>query len=73
MNLTMLVRQMNNELACQSHMRIGSIVKHPKGYKVKIVSGCYLDAIYGRVSNCWTWKRVGPDGKLGKSVSGYGW
>lgn len=64
---------MNNEAACQSHMCIGAVIKHPKGYKVKVIDGCYLDAIYGRVSNWWTWKRVKSDGSLGEAVSGYGW
>lgn len=41
-------------------------------YPIKVTSGCYLDATYGRVSNWWTWHKVGPDGSLGRSISGYG-
>lgn len=54
-------------------MKIGATVMHPKGYPVKIISGQYLDPIYGRVSNFWTWQRVNDDGSLGEKESGYGW
>lgn len=43
---------------------------------IKVVSGCYLDPVYGRVSNFWTWREVlGKNGgriKLGPQESGYG-
>lgn len=54
-------------------MEVGKTVKHPDGRTVKIVSGCYLDPVYGRVSNWWTWRPVADDGTLGAEESGYGW
>lgn len=54
-------------------MRVGATIKHPDGRLVKIKSGYFLDPVYGRVSNFWTWNEVKPDGSLGKHESGYGW
>ena len=71
--LQAIARSINVELAAQSSMHIGRVINHPDGYKVKILSGCYLDSTYGRVSNWWTWARVLKGGKLGRKVSGYGW
>lgn len=68
-----VVKKINQKLADKSVMRIGRTVMHPDGYKVKIIDGCFLDPVYGRVSNVWTWRKVKPDGSLGRSVSGYGW
>lgn len=73
MSLYNIAAGINLGLAAQSSMKVGRIIKHPKGYKVKVIEGCFLDPVYGRVSNVWTWKRVLPGGKLGKAVSGYGW
>lgn len=55
------------------HMEVGKIIKHPDGYKVKVISGQYLDPIYGRLSNFWYWRRVKKNGKLGRMEHGYGW
>lgn len=62
---------MNAELEKQSSMKIGAVIKHPDGYKVKVLSGQFLRN--GRVSNWWEWRRVKADGTLGKKESGYGW
>lgn len=73
--LTRISRGINEGL--RSHfcptMRIGATIQHPDGYAVKVLDGCYLDPIYNRVSNWWTWQRVNDDGTLGEPVSGYGW
>ncbi len=39
---------------------------------IQIISGCFLDPNYGRLSNYWTWREVLPDGTLGKEGEGYG-
>lgn len=70
-----VIRSINEEFRqhfCPS-MEIGKDVKHPDGYMVRVVDGCYLDPTYGRVSNWWTWRRIKADGSLGRKVSGYGW
>ena len=52
----------------------GDIVTHPKGYKVRIDNGCYLDPTYGRVSNFWYWTPCDNKGNpVGKQEHGYGW
>lgn len=73
MSLYDLARRINQGLAAQSSMRVGKVITHPDGYKVKVVDGQFLDPVYGRVSNFWTWRRVLKGGKLGKPESGYGW
>ncbi len=73
MSLYALAREINNELARESSMRVGATVKHPDGRKVKIIEGCFLDPVYGRVSNFWYWCEVKADGTLGKKECGYGW
>jgi hypothetical protein len=60
------------ETYISSSEKIGDIVVHPAGYKVKIVDGQYWGT-YG-VSNHWYWKKVLKNGKLSKKVyNGYGW
>ena len=54
-------------------MEVGKTVPFPDGRMVKIISGRYLDPVYGRVSNWWTWQPVAEDGSLGQNESGYGW
>ena len=66
-------RDIHNALASKSSMRVGKIVKHPDGRRVKITGGQYLNPSNGRVSNFWSWREVKPGGKLGKEESGYGW
>lgn len=73
MSFESIAAGINRELESESTMEVGKIVRHPKGYRVKIISGQFLDPTYGRVSNWWTWKRVRKGGKLGRAVSGYGW
>lgn len=69
-----IARAINADLASRSSMRVGAIVQHPDGYPVKVLNGCYLDPIYGRVSNWWSWQRVGDNGELvGPVERGYGW
>lgn len=55
---------------------IGSIVTYngdKKPYDVYIVSGCYLDSTYNRLSNFWYWRKVLRNGNLGRLESGYGY
>jgi hypothetical protein len=62
----------NASLAAESNMRVGAIVMHPDGYKVKVIDGAFLRN--GRVSNFWRWQRVNDDGSLNDTVEcGYGW
>jgi len=69
-----LARAMNDEAKARSKMEIGKNIMHPDGYMVHILSGQYLDPIYGRVSNFWRWVRVNDDGSLATEVEhGYGW
>lgn len=56
----------------KSSMKVGKIIQHPDGYKVKVIDGQYWGT-HG-LSNFWYWQRVLPDGKLSKKVEhGYGW
>jgi len=73
MSLHYIAQSINRELASQSKMKVGAVINHPDGRTVKIIDGCFLDAIYGRVSNWWSWKEVKKDGTLGKKEEGYGW
>ena len=52
-------------------LKIGKPAKHPDGRNVMILSGCYRDPIYNRISNFWYWKEIFADGSLGKEESGY--
>jgi len=65
------VKNLTEEVLGKSQMEVGKIIDHPKGYKVKILSGQYWGT-YG-VSNFWYWARINKDGSLHKTVSGYGW
>ena len=72
--LRRIARGINEELASGCKLVVGKIVKHPTHGRVKILSGCFLDPIYGRVSNFWEWKKVDRNGKpYGRTLSGYGW
>jgi len=72
-SLFSIVRKLTEELFPHS-LEVGKITTHPgTGKKVIIVSGCFLDPVYGRVSNWWTWREVLEDGSYGKEESGYGW
>ena len=55
---------------------IGSVVNYHKSkeehYPVYITSGYYLDPIYQRLSNFWTWHKINDDGTLGEIEKGYG-
>lgn len=71
--LQSIARSINSELASRSSMKIGAIIRHPDGRRVKVIDGYYLDPTYGRVSNWWSWREVLKRGGLGKIESGYGW
>ena len=44
-----------------------------EGVPIKIISGYFLDPIYGRLSNHWRWKVVKKNGELQEGQdSGYG-
>ena len=68
-----LAQAVNERLASESSMEVGKAIKHPDGRMVKIKSGCFLDPVYGRVSNFWFWNEVLPDASLGPDECGYGW
>lgn len=58
----------------RQHLAVGMTCKHPDGRTVRIVSGCYLDPTYGRLSNHWHWREVLLGGLLAASEEcGYGW
>lgn len=65
------VKEIVEDVTGKSSMEVGAIVTHPKGYQVKIVDGQYWGD-YG-LSNFWSWRRVKPNGSLGKLCHGYGW
>lgn len=43
-----------------------------KGRVIFVTGGYFLDPIYERLSNHWSWRYVRPNGSLGRSGSGYG-
>lgn len=55
----------------KSSMKIGKVIKHPDGRKVKVIDGQYWGT-YG-LSNFWHWREVKADGSLGPDEHGYGW
>ena len=66
------VKELTEDVMGESKMAIGKTVKHPDGYKIKIVSG-HLWTEHG-FSNFWYWKKVKKDGTLTKKIyHGYGW
>lgn len=65
------IRDMVESIIGPAPMKIGDIVTHPSGRKVKIISGQFWGT-YG-LSNHWVWKEVHEDGTLGKEEHGYGW
>jgi len=66
------VKNLTEKCVGRSSLKVGAIVMHPDGYKVKIISGQFWGE-YG-LSNTWTWRRVLKNGKLSKKEeSGYGW
>ena len=71
MSLQSLAREINMSFAPNPMPVVGRRIKHPDGRTVKIISGYYLDPIFGRVSNLWTWRPVMKNGKLGRAESGY--
>ena len=70
--LEQIAKKINLEMSNNS-LKIGNIVKHPEGYLIKIMGGCYLNPDNNRVSNYWYWQRVHEGGSLGIHESGYGW
>ena len=71
--LRAFVRGLNMEFIDNRPLEVGAVTRHPDGRTVKIMSGCYLDDTYGRVSNFWYWREVLDSGHLGKEEHGYGW
>ena len=65
------VQDLTESVIGKSKMKVGKIVKHPDGRKVKIISGQFWGT-YG-LSNFWEWREIKKNGKLGKLESGYGW
>jgi len=60
-----LAKQINQEFAAKSSMKVGEILRHPDGRLVEVISGQYLDK--------WTWCPLLDDGTLGPEESGHGW
>ncbi|HLE03329.1 MAG TPA: hypothetical protein VI729_01780 [Anaerolineales bacterium] len=52
-------------------LKIGAVVQHPDGRKVKITGGAFWGT-YG-VSNFWYWRPILANGELGPEEHGYGW
>jgi len=70
--LRKLTRSLTEKYFPGCNLAIGKVVKHPKGYLVKITDGQYWGT-HG-LSNFWRWRRVKKDGSLAKKEeSGYGW
>jgi hypothetical protein len=44
--------------------------RRKKPYPVIINDGCYVDPIYQRLSNHWTWQRLTPTGRIRPEVEG---
>lgn len=65
------VKDLTEEVFGKSKMKVGKVLKHPDGRKVKITKG-QLWGTHG-FSNFWYWREVKPNGKLGKEECGYGW
>lgn len=66
-----IVSEFHKELIGSGHYEIGKVFKR-NGKLIYIIGGCYLDSIYGRLSNFWDWRYVHKDGTLGKHGCGYG-
>lgn len=71
MSIAPWAKSLTEEVLGGAPFKIGDVVKHPDGRKVKITGGQYWGQ-YG-LSNFWDWREVLPKGKLGKPESGYGW
>jgi hypothetical protein len=71
MSLATIADQLNKAMEAKSKMKVGEIIDHPDGRKVKVLDGSFLRG--GRVSNFWTFAPVDENGKLGKEEYGYGW
>lgn len=70
--VTPWVQKLVEDTMGKSRMKVGKILMHPEGYRVKVISG-QLWGTYG-YSNFWTWRRVDSTGKpYGKPITGYGW
>lgn len=66
------VKQLTEEAIGGSTLKVGDIVRHPDGRRVKIVDGQYWGE-HG-LSNFWYWQEVKDDESLSeKKESGYGW
>lgn len=65
------VKELTEEVMGGPPFKVGDVVKHPDGRKVKIMGGQYWGE-YG-LSNFWYWREVKEDGTLGEIEHGYGW
>lgn len=72
MSVAPWVKSMTEGVLGGAPFKVGDVVTHPDGYKVKIVSGQYWGE-HG-LSNHWSWRRVLKSGRLSrKEEHGYGW
>jgi hypothetical protein len=63
---------MTEEVMGGPPFKVGDIVRHPDGRRVKITDGQYWGE-YG-LSNFWYWREVKKGGRLARKVEhGYGW
>lgn len=65
------VKRMVEDVMGGTRLKVGAVVDHPSGRRVKITSGQYWGS-HG-LSNFWYWREVKAGGKLGKEECGYGW
>ncbi len=54
-------------------LAVGKTVEHPDHGTVQILSGCFWDPTYARLSNWWTWAELVDGQPTGPQHSGYGW
>lgn len=68
MDLYRIAREVTDSVMPPITLQIGKRYLHPEDGEIEIVSGCYRDAVYGRVSNHWYWDVVAT----GERKNGYG-
>lgn len=61
-------REVTDQVLAPVKLVIGGRYLHPEDGEIEILSGCYRDPVYGRVSNWWDWKVLSSGEKRG----GYG-
>lgn len=52
------------------HPYVGGVFLHTRHGPIYITEGAWT--VDGRLSNFWYWRRIRPDGSLGRAACGYG-